>query len=135
MMMAGEPRLGTAHLRPFVDDPIDTSDLPATPPRDHRIPASAWRQAPDELLHLGDELGEPVEYKRRIGQWLLWRAGPAVGRSTYLAVSPDLTATHRFELYGKQGQGVGPDGLRHERFRTWKESLRDHAPASGGEAP
>ena len=23
------------------------------------------------------------------------------------------------------GDGVGPSGLRHTRFRTWKEALRD----------
>lgn len=132
--MTSEKRLGVSHLRPFVDDPVDTNDLPATPPRDHRIPAHAWVQAPEELLHLGDELGEPVEYKRRIGRWLLWRAGPPVGRSTYLAVSPDLSATFRFELYGKRGAGWGPDGVRHERFRTWKESLRDFPPDAGDDA-
>jgi len=27
------------------------------------------------------------------------------------------------------GEGVGPDGERHLRFRTWKEALRDHASA------
>jgi hypothetical protein len=94
----------------------------------YRIPAAAWVEAPDELLHLGDELGEPVEYKRRIGGWLLWRAGPPVGEARYLAVADDGSARHRFDLHGKRGSGLGPDGERHERFRTWKEALRDHPP-------
>ena len=27
------------------------------------------------------------------------------------------------------GEGLGPDGVVHARFRAWKEALRDHAPA------
>ena len=65
--------------RPDDDTPLRTVDLPATPVRDRTIPATAWVEAPDELLRLGDDLpGAPrAEYKRRIGPWLLWRAGPA----------------------------------------------------------
>ncbi len=66
-----------------------------------------------------------MEYKRRIGRYLLWRAGPPVGRSRYLAVRDDLAAAYRFELHGRTGTGRGPDGQVHERFRTWKEALRD----------
>lgn len=111
------------HERPFVTDRYDTGDLPPTPQRSYRIPASGWRQAPTELLELGDELAEPVEYKRRIGRFLLWRAGPPIGESWYLAVSDDLAESFRFRLHGKHGVGVGPDGASHERFRSWKESL------------
>jgi hypothetical protein len=117
------------HERPFVTRRFATADLPATPQRDYRIPASAWVQAPDDLLHLGDDLDEPVEYKRRIGRFLLWRAGPPVGEARYLAVADDLSASYRFDLHGKRGLGVGADGREHARFRTWKESLRD---AGGG---
>jgi hypothetical protein len=124
MMAALKP-----HERPFVDDTYATADLPDLPQRDYRIPASGWREAPAELLHLGDDLGEPVEYKRRIGRFLLWRAGPPVGRSRYLAVADDLSSAYRFDLDGKRGTGLGPDGRNHARFRTWKESLRD----SGGD--
>ncbi|MCU1373922.1 MAG: hypothetical protein JWO68_1208, partial [Actinomycetia bacterium] len=49
-------------------------------------------EAPRSLLTLGDDLpGTPVaEYKRRIGPWLLWRAGPATdGDARYLAVQAD----------------------------------------------
>ena len=116
------------HQRPFVTRRFTTDELPDTPQRDYRIPASGWVGAPRALLELGDDLGEPVEYKRRIHGWLLWRAGPPVGEARYLAVSPDATAMFRFDLHGKRGEGVGPDGRSHERFRTWKESLRDHAP-------
>jgi len=26
------------------------------------------------------------------------------------------------------GDGIGPSGARHTRFRAWKEDLRDHHP-------
>lgn len=118
------------HERPFVDERFHTEGLPDTPQRTYRIPASGWIEAPRELLTLGDELDEPVEYKRRIGAWLLWRAGPPVGEAVYLAVSPDAATSHRFHLHGKSGAGTGPDGASHERFRTWKEALRDHQPSA-----
>jgi hypothetical protein len=109
-----------------VDATFRTADLPATPQRDFRIGAESWVEAPQELLTLGDDLDEPVEYKRRIHGWLLWRAGPPVGEARYLAVAPDLSSSYRFDLHGRRGSGLGPDGMVHERFRTWKESLRDH---------
>lgn len=110
--------------RPFVSDRYATDELPDTPQRTYRIPASGWTEAPDALIALGDELGEPVEYKRRIGRYLLWRAGPPVGEARYMAVAADDPSVHYvFELHGKRGQGVGPDGALHERFRTWKEAL------------
>ena len=57
--------------RPADHTPVHTGDLPATPQRDRNIPATAWIEAPAELLHLGDDLGLPVaDYKRRIGPWL-----------------------------------------------------------------
>ena len=63
--------------RPADATPRHTDDLPPTPLRDRNIPATAWVEAPAELLALGADLpGRPVaEYKRRIGPWLLWRAG------------------------------------------------------------
>ena len=112
-----------AEDRPFLAGPFHTSDLPPTPLRDNRIAASAWIEAPVALLHLGDALQEPVEYRRRIGRFLLWRAGPPVGEARYLAVDPDSGQTVTFDLHGKDGLGHGPDGSRHTRFRTWKESL------------
>jgi hypothetical protein len=114
--------------RPVDDTPLHTDDLPDTPVRDRNIPATAWVEAPEELLHLGDDLPDnPVaEYKRRIGPWLLWRAGPATGGDArYLAVrADDLPVQHAFRLFpdGK-GNGVGPSGEQHARFRTWKEDL------------
>lgn len=117
--------------RPRVAEPIRTNDLLDTPRRDYRIPAHAWVDAPDVLLRLGDDSGAPVEYKRHIGRWLLWRAGPPVGEASYMAVDPDVTEFYRFELHGKRGVGEGPDGNRHGRFRTWQESLRDSPPGAG----
>lgn len=111
--------------RPFLSGRFDTADLPDTPLREHRLAAESWAQAPEALLRLGEDLGEPVEYKRRIGRFLLWRAGPPVGESRYLAVDPDSGEQRRFDLHGKTGSGVGADGRDHIRFRTWKESLRD----------
>jgi hypothetical protein len=119
--------------RPSDPTPRSTSELPPTPLRDRNVPADAWIEAPPELLQLGADLpGSPVaEYKRRIGPWILWRAGPAkhadarywacheddLGRSFTLRLFPDGTAS-----------GVGPDGRTHDRFRAWKEALRDAAP-------
>ncbi|MEA3056148.1 MAG: hypothetical protein QOD30_1580 [Actinomycetota bacterium] len=114
--------------RPVDDTPLHTDDLPPTPVRDRNIPATAWVEAPAELLHLGDDLPDtPVaEYKRRIGPWLLWRAGPATGGDArYLAVrADDLSVQHAFRLFPDgNGDGAGPSGSNHTRFRSWKEDL------------
>jgi len=46
--------------------------------------------------------------------------------SWYLAVdAEDLAVTYRFLLSEKYGIGWGPDGQRRERFRTWKEAIRN----------
>ena len=108
---------------------MSTDDLPATPTRDRTIPASAWREAPPALLQLGADLGHAqADYKRRIGPWLLWRAGPATkGDARYMAVKADrLDEQYTFRLFEDgTGEGVGPDGVAHTSFRQWKESLRD----------
>lgn len=121
--------------RPVDDTARHTDELPATPVRDRNIPATAWIEAPASVLGAGDDLPDrPVaEYKRRIGPWLLWRAGPATGADArYVAVrADDLTTECTFRLVPDgTGDGVGPSGERHTRFRTWKEDLRDH-PAVG----
>ena len=117
-------------LRPLDDRPVHTAELPPTPTRERTIPATAWVEAPDELLALGAGIGDPVaSFIRRIGPWLLWRAGPPRdGHSRYLAVAADVPArTWRFDLHPDgEGRGDGPDGAVHTRFRTWKEALRDH---------
>jgi hypothetical protein len=120
--------------RPDDDTPIHTADLPATPVRDRNIPATAWVEAPESIRTLGADLpGTPVaDYKRRIGPWLLWRAGPATGGDArYGAVAADdLDVVWTFRLVPDGGgDGIGPSGATHERFRTWKEDLRDHPPA------
>jgi hypothetical protein len=117
--------------RPADDTPRHTDDLPATPLRDRNIPATAWIEAPDELRRLGDDLpGRPVaEYKRRIGPWLLWRAGPASGDHAryWVGLADDPSTTYTFRLFPDgDGEGTGPSGVAHTRFRTWKEDLRDH---------
>ncbi len=109
--------------RPFRVGRWHTAELPATPTRDYSIAATSWIEAPPELLSLGEALGEPVAYKRRLGRFLLWRAGPAVGEARYLAIAADNGECFRFDLHGKTGRGVGPGGSIHTRFRTWKESL------------
>ena len=126
--MVGEPL--RYDERPADHTPIDTADLPDTPTRDRNIVATAWLHAPAELLRLGDDLdGRPVaEYKRRIGRWLLWRAGPAVGDARYLAVAvDDLSVQHAYRLRPEKGdvngEGAGPSGTVHHRFRAWKEDL------------
>jgi hypothetical protein len=115
--------------RPIDDTPVHTDDLPPTPQRDRNIPASAWVEAPAALLHLGDDFGGPVpDYKRRIGRWLLWRSGPAShADARYMALAADdLGTSFTFRLFPDgAGEGVGPSGATHIRFRTWKEDLRD----------
>jgi hypothetical protein len=124
-----EPAL-SADRRPVDHTAVHTADLPPTPTRDRNIPATAWVEAPGELLRLGLDLpAQPVAmYKRRIGRWLLWRAGPASGGDArYFAVAadaPDLQWAFRLYPDG-DGEGAGPSGAVHERFRAWKEDLRD----------
>ena len=116
-----------ADQRPVDPTPVHTADLPATPTRDRNIPAEAWIEAPQELLHLGDDIGHPpTAYKRRIGRWLLWRAGPASkADARYLAVDPDdLGHQFTFRLHPDgSGEGAGPSGTVHTRFRAWKQDL------------
>ncbi len=108
---------------PLLAGPLATADLPATPLRTHRIAAASWTEAPEALLRLGEHLGHGAEYRRRIGRFLLWRAGPPVGEARYMAIDPDSGETWTFDLHGHDGEGRGPDGKIHTRFRTWKESL------------
>lgn len=120
-----------ADQRPFDHTPVSTADLPATPTRDRNIAGSAWREAPERLLRLGDDLpGQPeAAFKRRIGRWLLWRAGPAVDADAryWAADADDLGRQFEFRLDPDgSGRGIGPSGVAHVRFRAWKEDLRDH---------
>jgi hypothetical protein len=108
---------------------VHTEELPDTPQRDSLIPAERWVEAPEALRRLGEDLDVSlVAYKRRIGPWLLWRAGPARGGDArYMALhAGDLGRRFTFRLFPDgSGEGLGADGRRHTRFRTWKESLRD----------
>jgi hypothetical protein len=125
-----DPHLG----RPLDTAEYHTEELPATPVRDRTITASNWIEAPPSLRDLGREIGEDqAAYKRRIGAWLLWRAGPpAKGDAVYMAFAAgDLGVAHTFRLDPDgAGEGVGPSGATHTRFRSWKEDLRDNQPES-----
>jgi hypothetical protein len=114
--------------RPPDRTPIHTEELPLTPTRDRNIMASAWVEAPSELLTLGSALPQApeAEYKRRIGTYLLWRAGPAVeADALYWACHFELLdQQYTFRLYRDgTGSGVGPSGQSHVRFREWKADL------------
>jgi len=121
-----------AEERPPTDRDWSTAELPATPQRFFLIPAERWIEAPQELRDLGADIGvELVAYKRRIGRYLLWRAGPAVGGDArYMAIAADdLNERWTFRLFPDgSGHGDAPGGS-HTRFRGWKEDLRDSAAA------
>ncbi len=118
-----------AEARPPTDRDWHTDELPPTPQRDFLIPVERWVEAPESVRRLGVDLAiDLVAYKRRIGRYLLWRAGPARrADARYAAVAADdLERTFTFRLFPDgTGEGAGPDGVTHTRFRTWKESLRD----------
>jgi hypothetical protein len=113
--------------RPPVATDYHTEDLPPLPQRDYLIPAERWVEAPRELRELGADFGVSlVAYKRRLGRFLLWRAGPASrADARYMALAADdLDERYTFRLRPDgSGEGTSADGRRHERFRTWKEAL------------
>ena len=128
--MVSSGRALPADERPFDHTPVHTVDLPPTPTRDRNIAADAWVEAPAALLSSGDDIGRPkIAYKRRLGPWLLWRAGPARGADArYTAIhSDDLSRVYTFRLFPNgSGDGAGPSGERHDRFRAWKQDLNAH---------
>jgi hypothetical protein len=111
-----------------VERDLHTEELPALPQRHSMVPAARWIEAPVEVRDLGRDFGvELVTYIRRIGPYLLWRAGRAAGeRARYCAVkADDLDERWRFDLDPEgNGSGTGPDGVEHHRFRDWKLSLK-----------
>ena len=122
--------------RPFDDTPIHTVDLPDTPTRDRNISVEAWIEAPPIATDAGRGIGDVrVAYKRRLGPWLLWRAGPARrADARYVALrADDLSVHHTFRLFPDgTGEGAGPSGTVHTRFRAWKEDLVGRASPGGG---
>jgi hypothetical protein len=118
-----------AEHRPAVTVDVHTADLPANPQRNSMIPVERWIEAPLAVRTLGADLDAAfVVYIRRIGRFLLWRAGPSRGADArYMALASDgLDEQYTFRLFpAGDGDGIGPDGVRHTRFRTWKEALRD----------
>jgi hypothetical protein len=127
--------------RPLDLTPLETHELPLTPPADRNIPAEAWSDAPPELLALGEQIGEShVLYLRQLGPFLIWRAGPGTTRSNSCWMALDVgDLTRRFtfsQAADGSGRGLGPSGREHDRFRTWKEDLRGDgrgAAAEGGD--
>jgi hypothetical protein len=115
--------------RPPVATDYHTEDLPPLPQRDYLIPAERWVEAPPALRDLGADFGVTlVAYKRRIGRYLLWRAGPASrADARYMALAADdLDEQYTFRLWPDgRGEGISADGRSHARFRTWKEALQD----------
>jgi hypothetical protein len=118
-----------AEARTPTDRDWHTAELPELPQRDFLIPATRWVEAPAALHTLGADFGVGlVAYKRRIGRYLLWRAGPARrADARYAAIAADdLDRRFTFRLFPDgSGEGLGPDGIDHNRFRTWKAALRD----------
>jgi hypothetical protein len=116
-----------AEARTPTDRDWHTDELPATPQRDFLIPVERWIEAPPVVRVLGLDFGvDLVAYKRRIGRFLLWRAGPAAkADARYLAIAADdLNERYTFRLYPDgHGEGMSADGRVHTRFRTWKEGL------------
>jgi len=121
-----------AEARTPTDHDWHTEELPDTPQRVFLIPAERWIEAPAVLRDLGADFGvDLVAYKRRIGRFLLWRAGPAArADARYMAIAADDLAEHyTFRLYPDgRGEGISADGRVHERFRTWKEGLLGREP-------
>ena len=120
-----DPRSLPADERPIDDTPVHTADLPPTPIRDRNIPATAWVEAPEEL---SGALRPVATYKRRIGRWLLWRAGPASKADAwYLAVdADDLADQHTFRLYPDgSGEGDRPQRAAPRALPHLEEDLRD----------
>jgi hypothetical protein len=131
--LSSDAKVLKAEERPIHQGFFHTIDLPQTPDRERRLPATGWYEAPESLIHLGDDLGHDLTtFLRRIGpqsNWLLWRSGPATdGDARYAALLvSDVTQMVTFRLHPDgTGMGVGADGLTHSRFRSWKESLRDN---------
>ena len=104
--------------RPVDDTPVHTADLPPTPVRDRNIPATAWVEAPADLLALGADLpghaGRRVQAAHRAVAAVAGRTGvrrrrPLLGRaSPTTPPSPTrcaCTPTARAE-------GAGPSGDR-----------------------
>jgi hypothetical protein len=115
-----------AEQRRLVERDVHTDELPDLPQRESRIVASRWIEAPVGIRSLGDDIGQEAGYVRRIGRYLVWRAGPAVhADARYGAVArDDLSVLVTFRLLADgRGEGVGADGAVHTRLRTWKQSL------------
>ena len=90
--------------RPYDETPVHT-ERPAgdAGPRPQHPGLRLGRGARPSCWRLGDDLpGRPVaDYKRRIGPWLLWRAGPASGADAryWVARADDLAVSYTFRLF------------------------------------
>ena len=93
--------------RPDDDTPVHTADLPDTPTRDRNIVASRLDRGAGRAARRSATTcpaGPRPTYKRRIGTWLLWRAGPASGGDAryWAADRTDLARQMTFRLYPRQ---------------------------------
>ena len=89
-----------------------------------RAAGDAAARLPHSRHAMGRGAGRVALARRRS----LWRAGPAVrADARYMAIDArDPERRFTFRLYPDgSGEGAGPDGRMHTRFRTWKEALRD----------
>ena len=115
--------------RPADRTPVHTVDLPATPTRDRNIVASAWIEAPPALIasrcRPAGTAGGGLQAAHRTVAAVACRTRrrrrrPLLGG----ADETDLSQQHTFRLFPDgNGDGVAVSGVRHTRFRAWKEDL------------
>ena len=118
--------------RPADDTPIHTADLPAD--------AGARPQHPGDGVDRGARRRSSTSATTcPAARWPTTSAGsgrgccggpgppPAPMPATSRCGPTTSTVHHTFRLFPDgDGDGTGPSGERHTRFRTWKEDLRDH---------
>jgi hypothetical protein len=130
--------MATAEERPIDTTLVHTVGLPPTPQRDRNIPATAWVEAPAELLALGVDIDQPSS--RTSAASAAGCSGAQArgeGRTRYMAIdADDLAALHVPPVPDGHGEGTGPT-RRLRAFRTWKEAARldvERATATGRRA-
>ncbi len=119
------------HQRPDDDTPVHTADLPATPLRDRAIPATAWVEAPAALLGPRRRPARPAGGQLQAAHRPL---AAVAGRPRHQGRRPLLGGPRRRphrrpHLHPPprrhRRRAPAPPAQVHQRFRTWKEDLRD----------